>query len=111
MKAAQTVEEVQIAFPRIEEEDVELTYRPLHYLDWRFKALIEQEKLAAMYLKSQQMPQNVKKVILDKDLDIPAGAIKENQKFSHKTFLVGSGNKKFRQNRLVTSQTEQARQQ
>lgn len=45
-----------------------------------------------MYLSTKEAPKIKNSNILDKNLDIPAGAIKENTSFSERTFLIGSAN-------------------
>lgn len=44
--------------------------------------------------------------MLDKTLDIPVGAIKENTSFSERTFLIGSANQKLKTNTLLSKQID-----
>ena len=84
---------------------MELTNEPVKYLSWRFKDLIEQERMADMYIKTQEMPRGRQIISFDKDLDVPTGAIKDNFTFSHKTFMIGQANKKLR--RPIKEQNEE----
>lgn len=80
----------------------------MHYLVWRLKALIKQEKLAVMYLSTKEAPLSTKQAqVLDKTLDIPVGAIKDNTSFSQRTFLVGSANQKMKTTNLMSNQIDQ----
>lgn len=45
-----------------------------------------------MYLSTKEVPLNNNNAF-DKNLDIPAGSIKEDTPFSQKTFLVGTNQK------------------
>ena len=45
-----------------------------------------------MYLSTKETPIIKKQDILDKSLDVPAGAIKDDTTFSQRTFLIGSAN-------------------
>ena len=57
--------------------NIELSNRPINYLAWRLKAIIKEERQALMYLSTKEgAPENVKTSNFDKNLDVPAGAVK-----------------------------------
>jgi len=93
-----------MASPTID-ENIELSNRPINYLAWRLKALIKQERQALMYLSTKSAPVNVNNPALDKNLDVPTGAIKEDTTFSQKTFMIGA-NQKIKATNLLNLQLD-----
>ena len=58
-----------------------------------------------MYLSTKSAPVNVNNPALDKNLDVPTGAIKEDTTFSQKTFMIGA-NQKIKATNLLNLQLD-----
>ena len=73
--------QVQVSFPEID-ENVDLTCQPLQYLGGKIKALKKQEDDALVRLQTKEPAPPGLVSVVKKDLDVPAGAIKEELPFS-----------------------------
>lgn len=67
------------------------TSEPFRYVLNKIKALKTQEEDALVRLQTKEPAPPGLVSVIKKDLDIPAGAIKEDMPFSQQVFLVGTG--------------------